>query len=443
MLFGCSPELAFLTPPQSNTANSPATTSPASRLSPQRYLTRFLRRGREVESMQFTPGEKCKHVSKGALQELRKLREAMRSHNGEIQLALIIHRKPGPSVQLIPAGPVQPVPGTSAASVAGVNTRHLDPRKIQIASKQLHRIVCNAPSISCPCHLLHLRLGNKKGETPIVNPVGEARIEFSFVMTNDYHTCSNTEIPALDLAFTSQDLSRANNIHMETQLRPDTMLCKELLTSDDAYERYFCDPGSNQGCNPGFLLRRKIPQPISSTVISLDDVITTTKLYPFDQYLIAANLANSVLYHYSSPWIRNWTTKTILFFDRHAETAPLWMPHIPVHFTSNQDQLDFSDRNKELYVLGLILLQLGHGECAEPIHDESMMQRALSGLCMTLGRRYKQVVENFLRKGSDRSVDLMEVDNLEEFQAAIDMLKNLVDDHTPDIESSSVLVRGN
>jgi hypothetical protein len=45
---------------------------------------------------------------------------------------------------------------------------------------------------------------------------------------------------------------------------------------------------------------------------------------------------------------------------------------------------------------------------------------------MTMGTRYKQVMEKLLQKGKDRTTDLMEKKNLEGFQSALGMLKELV-----------------
>lgn len=117
------------------------------------------------------------------------------------------------------------------------------------------------------------------------------------------------------------------------------------------------------------------------------------KIYPLHQYLITANLSSSALYRYSTPWIQGWTPKTIIFFDKYGELTLNWMSHIPVDVAYNRGQFeDYSDRKKEIYVLGLILLQLGHRKCGELIKDEKMVQKALASLCMTVGKRYKQVV---------------------------------------------------
>jgi len=127
-------------------------------------------------------------------------------------------------------------------------------------------------------------------------------------------------------------------------------------------------------------------------------------------------------------WIRDCTLKTIFFFDMHAETSPCWPSYIPVRTEPSQGSFEtLLDKNKELLVLGLILLLLGQRNCGELIKDQEMAQKALVDLCRTFGRIYKRVVEKLLGNGKDRNADLMGEKDLEKFLSALDALKDLVE----------------
>ncbi|KAF8537771.1 hypothetical protein BDD12DRAFT_806690 [Trichophaea hybrida] len=313
----------------------------------------------------------------------------------------------------------------------------VDPKKVQTASKKLHGILCNTqPSFCCGCHLLHLCL-NAKNENPqptnLKGTPGTVKLEteFLFLMTTTSESGSKSASHSMmQLVFTSKEIESTSAGLNSISKTCDT-LCEELLASDKEYERYLWSLGNNQD-NSGFILQQALP-PKSlaniNSVASLDHLISTTKIDQLDRYQIAASLASFVLSFYSSPWVQDLTLETVQLLDKAAESTSLWTPHIPVKFSSDHHQ--FGTRNKEMYALGLILLQLGLGRRLCNIHGEKervLLDIALNEAIRKVGRRYKKVVENCLFKWSDMNLDLMEEGHAAEFRTDIEVLERLVAD---------------
>ncbi|KAF8243208.1 hypothetical protein K440DRAFT_613972 [Wilcoxina mikolae CBS 423.85] len=315
----------------------------------------------------------------------------------------------------------------------------VDPRKTQTASIKLHEILCNTqPSFRCSCHLLHLCLDIKNEKPQPKNLKGtpgtvKLETEFLFLMTTTSKPGSKSASQSMmQLVFTSKEIESASAELNSISKTCDT-LCEELLASNEEYERYLWSPGHNQD-NSGFVLRRTLPPESLANInsmVSLDHLISTTEIDQLDRYQIAASLASSVLSFYSSPWVRDLTLETIQFLDKAAESTSLWTPHIPVKFSSDNHQ--FGTRNREIYALGLILLQLGQGRrlCStngEAEEERVLLKNALRDASRKVGRRYKQVVENCLFKWSDMNLDLMEEGHAAAFRTDIEVLERLVAD---------------
>jgi len=388
----------------------------------------------------LSPRDKVRRIRKNTINKLKLLYLNMKGHHEALQSVMTsrTYRRAINQTQKSPfSTPTRFVNATANSACKML----VDPRKVQTASKRLHGIFCNTqPSFHCGCHLLHLCLDTKNETSPPTNSKGtssidESETEFLFLMTAASKPGSkNGSQSMIQLVFTSKKIDSTstgvNNVSGTCHT-----LCEELLASNEEYERYLWLPGHNQS-NNGFVLRRALPsKPSASTnsVVSLDHLISTKELYNQDRYQIAANLAKSVLLFYSSPWVRDLTLETIQFLDKAVESASPWTPHIPVKFSSDYHQ--FGARNREVYALGLILLQLGQGQrlCSttgeeEEEEEEVLLTNALRGAGKRVGRRYKKVVENCLFKWSDMKLDLMEENHAAVFRADIEALERLAAD---------------
>lgn len=330
---------------------------------------------------------------------------------------------------------------------------------MQIASKKLYGIV--SKQLACNCHLLHLCLGKQAEETHTTKG-GDKRslvpqTNFSFRLTAK--SVDGTELnrpgtrrPVLHLVFTNHDLEHAEP-SAETPGSKFTA-CEELVHSDKGYQRYFHESGGGGG-NAGFLLRRAATQTLSAVdisvtpIISLSDLVSSqpTILTEYNRYLIAANLACSILTFYSSPWILDWTPQAIQFFERceHLTSSPaLWTPHLALQF-GLQDQRQFGVRNREIYSLGLMLLDLGRKQRLEDSPDEEeqyVLSKAFRDLLMKMGRGYTEVVKNCIYVWGDSRMDLMKGRNLDGFLTDINLLEQGVILTTPEPETRRPVSEG-
>ncbi|KAF8532919.1 hypothetical protein BDD12DRAFT_810588 [Trichophaea hybrida] len=158
-----------------------------------------------------------------------------------------------------------------------------------------------------------------------------------------------------------------------------------------------------------------------SPVVSLDRLISCSpgKLEPLSCCQIPTNLMKSVLSFYASPWIRDWTLDTIQCYGKSANPfQELWIPHVPVKFSSN-----VGSRNREAHVLGLILLQLGR---KQRLDDNNEV--------------YPELVEKRIWTWGQGNLDLMEEENLKKSLLDIEKLEKLLVNFTPRTQASGVVV---
>ncbi|KAA8909401.1 hypothetical protein FN846DRAFT_889011 [Sphaerosporella brunnea] len=314
-------------------------------------------------------------------------------------------------------------PRQEKQSPSTLQKNNLNSRTIQEtknASNQLHGILCNFPMLQCNCHSLHLRLDfNTQASSPTEGK------QFSFLMTSTTHkdACTDSEDSVVHLVFARNDGKAPNaNIPCIGISEPCATLCKELLPLSNPYERFF--PAPNSGSDSGFVLRRKVDTTADS-ITSLANMLSN--LIPGDCYQIALNLTHSVLLHYSSPWLRDWTLDTIRFVKNHGSLKPTWTPHLTVSFSGATNQHQFGCQNREVYSLGLILLQVGRKRPLDSIKDSPQaLQTAVDELCGMVGLRYRKVVWNCLYKWNDNRIDLMDEEHIRCFWADICELQSLV-----------------
>lgn len=300
-------------------------------------------------------------------------------------------------------------------------------------------------ALLCECHLVHLCLNKQAKATPASkDPKGksrqppqlpESKLDFSFQLTaksndNSRKRFSSMAQPAIHLVFTGWDFK-------DTDPTPDDntsklMICEELLASNEGHERHLRD---NTGSNRGFLLRRascpKLAAKSSGCVqpLSLDDIVASrpAELLSLDRFLIAINLAYSLVHFYSSPWVRDWSLQTIHYFEKQESTSTLglWTPHLSLK-CDNHDIRQFGVKNREIHSLGLILLQLGRKKCLEipqGEEEELVLEKALGDLGREMGPKYMSFVRNCLSSWSERSMDLMKNDNLNAFLSHVSVLE--------------------
>lgn len=314
-----------------------------------------------------------------------------------------------------------------------------DSRVVQQASQNLHRMISS--SLSCSCHLVHLCLERQAKETlPIKDPKGklpqslatEDETAFSFQLSS----CSNIRVSitsrrVIHLVFTNR---RPRSIDVETAsgsdvVAPTPTFCQ--LAQNDGYERYL--PDTVASCASGFLLQR-VTAPVGwakySSPISLEDLVVSrsAEIRSLDRFLLAAKLAHSLLHFYSSPWVRDWSLRTIHFFEKQEQpdtTPGRWTPHLALA-ANFPGARKLEDRNQEIYLLGLMLLQLGRKkslEFSDAEKHELTLQKALGDLCQEMGLKYKAFVQNCLSSWSDRSADLMGGKNLDLFLSQVRVLE--------------------
>jgi len=294
-----------------------------------------------------------------------------------------------------------------------------NPVAIQLASQSLHDILHNSPTVHCSCHLLHLRLDHKIDAISMVD-----QMQFAFLMTGSLKCVSTPDECILPLVFTSND-GKTCGAQMTDNLNQSPTLCKELLPNNRQYERYFPALSGKSG----FVLRRSAPlDPSGTRMASLAQLLDGLKVG--DCYEIATSLTSSILSHYSSPWLRDWTVDSIRFIENHHNESAMWTPHVVVEFWGPTDRRHFCNKNSEVYLLGLILLELGRRKRLEYMPSEQpdvTLQRALSELPNMVGIMYKRVVENCLMRGRDTTIDLMNIKDMEEFQKdTVHVLERLI-----------------
>lgn len=258
-------------------------------------------------------------------------------------------------------------------------------------------------SLSCDCHLVHLCLERQPKETiPIIDPKGklplspatEDETAFSFRLSS----CSGILVSissrrVIHLVFTkrrprSSDVQTASGSDV---VAPTPKFCQ--LAQNDGYERYL--PDTIASCASGFLLQR-VTAPVGwakySNPISLEDLVVSrsAEIRLLDRFLLASKLAHSLLHFDSSPWVRDWSLRTIHFFEKQEQpdtTPGRWTPHLALT-AGSPGARKLEHRNQEIYLLGLMLLQLGRKkglEFSDAEKIELTLQKALRDLCQETG----------------------------------------------------------
>ena len=408
--------------------------------------------------------KKLKIIASATIIELKNLRKEMSEHNNNLQAVVLLsqqgYHSPGESAaeclrtarltreNKIQRGALKSNDAQSVSIQVSERTRDsselatINLRTVQVASRKLHGIVCKALRISCRCHLLHLCLDSMAIATN--NQSGSAakpKAQFLFLLShsgsnNCEHGLPTTDRPIPYLHFTCHDPDSAGALLGEFEHGEPDAVYQELLALDEQFVKHFRIPNAPTDDIASFTLRRacslKALDP--SPVVSLDQLISCSrgKLEPLGCCQIAANLTKSVLSFYASPWIRDWTLETIQCYDKSVNPfQELWVPHVPVKFSSG-----IGARNREIHALGLILLQLGRKQRLDSNNldgedEDVILEKALNDLHTKMGTAYRELVEKCIWTWGQGNLDLMEEENLKEFLSDIEELEKLIVNYTP------------
>ncbi|RPA89070.1 hypothetical protein L873DRAFT_1849487 [Choiromyces venosus 120613-1] len=174
-----------------------------------------------------------------------------------------------------------------------------------------------------------------------------------------------------------------------------------------------CSPKTSTPSNPPML------QPILTLreiLVSHSKGESSIKLWDKDRFLLAAKLGQWVLQHHDTPWLRDLDASEIRFFTRYESDSNYanWTPCLSTSF--KRLSLAYGQRNKELYALGLVLLELGLKKSLAyvPGDEAGVLRVASRDLLTSLGRRYRAIVEKLLKEGkSGDSIDEKLINGLE------------------------------
>jgi hypothetical protein len=201
-------------------------------------------------------------------------------------------------------------------------------------------------------------------------------------------------------------------------------ICAEVASQREDYERYMQELSQVSG---GFRLRLvpSLPHILGASgcggYVSLQQLIITRfrELTGHDRFLIAITLAQSLLHLYCSPWVRDWGIGTIYYFTAQASKEAAigrWTPHLVLRPGGS----DVGDRNRDVYRLGHLLLQLGDlcgGDSEEAVHrSQEAIEKVIDRVYRSMGSRYVRFVRSCLGvRGQERDFDLMQEQNLVSF----------------------------
>lgn len=372
------------------------------------------------------------------LEQLKGCTLAMCSNNAKLSYAVSCG-KAGPKI-------VTPLIQGEVVSHHVVMRARQDVTAMRIASTKVYNITLQS-SLHCKCHLVHLRLDTQSIGTLTAGAAGQqmsggrvaTKIYFRFTdqsKDNTKPSHSHTGIPVLQFFFTDSD-------------SPDTTppaacpmpICEGLAHSDADYARFFRDNDGNG--TTGFLLQHtsnKEARALDSERISFDELVSSrcNQLLPRDTFLIAANLARSLLRFHSSPWVRDWTPQTIQFFQHYGRAhkyeqptfaSYLWTPHLFLS-TPSPNSVPPMTTGQAIFELGMMLLNLGRRIPLElegliPWERKMTMSGAIGELALQMGVRYADIVVRYLDTWSVNGVDLMQEESLTAFLSDILLFETL------------------
>ncbi|RPB06614.1 hypothetical protein P167DRAFT_580290 [Morchella conica CCBAS932] len=367
------------------------------------------------------PRTRLRNLVKGLIGEVKALCNELRDHISDLQsiFKAVETSRRLKSVQL----QYPPLPGVSVSVSASASAAEMamDRRSadaVHASSGRLHKAISNA--LICQCHTVHLCLDGQAvdptaGSSVPLQPPIEIRPRFSFLFS---HGIGDALRPGpTTVCFEHGRSGSSVSTPQRASSSPSSIVCVEVAGQSEGYERHIDDNGS------GFHLRLapSVPHRLGAGscagYVSLGQVIATraSDLTVYDRFLITITLAQSLLHFYSSSWIRHWGVGSIYYFAVQEVEIPeigRWTPYLVLQPGEN----DVGDRNRDVYRLGYLLLQLGglsvhELQGADPSDVE--ITRAISRVYRSMGRNYVAFVESCLNVwGQNRVMDLMQGENL-------------------------------
>ncbi|KAI5836798.1 hypothetical protein DFP73DRAFT_532452 [Morchella snyderi] len=295
---------------------------------------------------------------------------------------------------------------------------------VNAATGRLHPIVSN--NLLCDCHLVHLCLDGQvaevvkcaKGTSERPSVITEAPTQFSFRLSASPDDAGSIGTPPpgpITVVFLSE--TTASPGPAPAGGTGSVKICEEFSSKIEGHERRFHD---SQG-GGGFRLRLT-PGSRSCQPLSLHEVIShrLSDLTTLDRFLIAINLARSLIHLYSSPWVRNWGINTIYFFEGQEEANSCigyWKPYLSLQ--RDNDNISYlADNNRDIYRLGYLLLQLGCCSTKDiPAGQEDVaLMLCFERICQNMGPAYRNFVRECLQSwGANRSMNLLQDEHLKLF----------------------------
>ncbi|KAH0604010.1 uncharacterized protein H6S33_007041 [Morchella sextelata] len=379
-----------------------------------------------------SPLERFANLVKGLVEEVQSLCRELRDYITDLESIFNVIKI---SLSFGSATDEHAPPMTSVSDMA---TARRNTAFVHAAGVRLHKAISNA--LICQCHTVHLSLDGQTGSSPpgVVDRKGRPKqtqtpaaaddilAQFSFLFT---HGSGESMRPGSSLVCFQPDGSGGA---VATGSPPGSSghasICTEVAGKGEGYERYLHDTsgGFRLWLAPSF--PHKLGSGGSGGYISLQQVITTrpSELTVHDRLFMTISLAQSLLHLYCSSWIRDWGIGTIYYFtaqeDENAEFGR-WTPYLVLRPGDSV----IGDRNRDVYRLGYLLLQLG-GLCVDELQgaaedarsSELEIEKAIRKVCRSMGRNYVDFVRNCLNVwGQNRGLDLMLVENLATYSGCL------------------------
>lgn len=384
----------------------------------------------------YSARRKIVTLTKGYLKELKDLCVDLRNRVSDLRALLetLLRNKTGKRIPFSH-------PGDVSTPAAVPDTRTLSSIiKANSASQSLYTLTTS--SLLCDCHSVYLSLDRPVAVTILPTVSKEQSMEQDAVWDDEF-------VLTFKMKSTQGRTGRGHNqmivkfvVADHKTAKPDSIvqptiseskICHELPAQSTMVERLLQD--HNTLNRPIFRLCIERLQETSaylpsrtSESISLETLISDrhNELKTLDRILIATNLAHALLRHYSSPWMRNWGIKTIHYFERQEATSAIgnWTPYLSIK-PLNTDEIQLGDRNRDVFLLGLLLLQIGTKVIINTTGGQwdRVRTRGVEDLCREMGPHYSNFVKCCLTSWSDRSMDMMEERSLKMFVSRVNVLE--------------------
>ncbi|KAH8145800.1 uncharacterized protein LAJ45_10123 [Morchella importuna] len=365
-----------------------------------------------------SPLERFSSLVKGLVEEVQSLCRELRDYITDLESIFNLIK-----ISLRPGSAEDEHVSRPATSASDIAKARRNTEFVHAAGVRLHKAISNA--LICQCHTVHLCLDGQIGSSsPVVvdrkgkskqlqTPADEILAQFSFLFT---HGSGQSIRQGTALVCFQPDGSGGAVAASLPGRSGHANICTEVAGAGEGYERYLHDTSGGFRLRLAPSLPHKLGGGGSGGYISLQQVITTrpSELTVHDRLLMTVSLAQSLLHLYCSSWIRDWGIGTIHYFTAQDDAEfGRWTPYLVLRSGDS----DIGDRNRDVYRLGYLLLQLG-GLCVDELQvaagaPELGMEKAITRVYRSMGRNYVTFVKSCLNVwGQNRGLDLMRGENL-------------------------------